>query len=90
MLEDLAQKMAVLIQYNSRKGRLRRVIGIICTSQRIQFLKYDNFTCNEARIFKCLPQNIRDLTRVVHSDSFRGRIDKWLANILDQLPTPGY
>ncbi|KAG0722137.1 putative RNA-directed DNA polymerase from transposon BS [Chionoecetes opilio] len=52
--------------------------------------KYGNsFTRNGARLFNAVPKAIRELTGV-STDSFKHQLDKWLASVPDEPPTPGY
>ncbi|KAG0716392.1 hypothetical protein GWK47_009852 [Chionoecetes opilio] len=55
----------------------------------LQTLIHHSFSHNGVRLFNCAPRHIRDLTGVT-TDTFKHHLDKWLADIPDQPPTPGY
>ncbi|KAK3869223.1 hypothetical protein Pcinc_025452 [Petrolisthes cinctipes] len=48
-----------------------------------------SFTFTGTRLFNSVPREIRNLTGIT-PDSFKNKLDKWLATVPDQPPTPGY
>ncbi|KAG0714642.1 hypothetical protein GWK47_013707 [Chionoecetes opilio] len=74
---------------NPRRGRLCYVQSTCASSKGLQTLIHHSFSHNGVRLFNCAPRHIRDLTGVI-TDTFNHHLDKWLADIPDQPPTPGY
>ncbi|KAK4328547.1 hypothetical protein Pmani_001024 [Petrolisthes manimaculis] len=52
-------------------------------------LIHNSFTYNGTRLFNCIPQKLRNM-KDVSTDTFKNHLDKWLADIPDRPPTPGY
>ncbi|KAG0719891.1 hypothetical protein GWK47_049573 [Chionoecetes opilio] len=74
---------------NPKRGRLCYVQSTRASSKGLQTLIHHSFSHNGVRLFNCAPRHIRDLTGVT-MDTFKHQLDKWLADIPDQPPTPGY
>ncbi|KAG0716867.1 hypothetical protein GWK47_008624 [Chionoecetes opilio] len=74
---------------NPRRGRLCYVQSTCASSKGLQALIHHSFSHNGVRLFNCAPRHIRNLTGVT-TDTFKHHLDKWLADIPDQPPTPGY
>ncbi|KAG0726034.1 hypothetical protein GWK47_004472 [Chionoecetes opilio] len=74
---------------NPRKGRLCYVQSTHASSKGLQTLIHHSFSHIGVRLFNCAPRHIRDLTGVT-TDTFKHHLDKWLADIPDHPPTPGY
>ncbi|KAG0719721.1 hypothetical protein GWK47_049918 [Chionoecetes opilio] len=68
---------------------LVHVQSTCASSKGLQTLIHHSFSHNGVRLFNCAPRHIRDLTGVT-KDTFKHHLDKWLADIPDQQPTPGY
>ncbi|KAK3878015.1 hypothetical protein Pcinc_017313 [Petrolisthes cinctipes] len=82
-------KITKTVNNHPRRGRLcfmRRAGG---ASQRVHTLIHHSFTFTGTRLFNSVPREIRNLTGIT-PDSFKNKLDKWLATVPDQPPTPGY
>ncbi|KAK4297707.1 hypothetical protein Pmani_029897 [Petrolisthes manimaculis] len=79
--------MSIQANYGIRRGRFCNVKSISGTAQKIRTIKYNTFTHNGARLFTYVPQKLRDITGVP-VESFMRELDKWLASLPGQPPTP--
>ncbi|KAG0713214.1 hypothetical protein GWK47_016691 [Chionoecetes opilio] len=83
------ERKAVLRVHHPRRGRLCYVCTTPGASHRVRTLTHHSFTFSATRLFNCIPTKLRNM-RVVSPDTFKYKLDAWLANIPDQPPTPGY
>ncbi|KAK3860833.1 hypothetical protein Pcinc_033140 [Petrolisthes cinctipes] len=77
-------------QFSARTGRkcIQTHLPSECPA-RIQTLKHNNLSKRGARLFNCLPKNVRNISGVA-TDTFKRELDKFLATIPDQPGIPGY
>ncbi|KAG0729802.1 hypothetical protein GWK47_029616 [Chionoecetes opilio] len=88
-LETLVPDVGLQVNHHPRKGRLCYIRRTQATTQRVATVVHNSFTRNGARLFNAVPKAIRELTGV-STDSFKHQLDKWLASVPDEPPTPGY
>ena len=89
ILEKMVPDVGLQINHHQRRGRLCYIRRTQATSQRVATVVHNSFTRNGARLFNVLPKAIRELTGV-STDSFKHQLDRWLASVPDEPPTPGY
>ncbi|XP_076069265.1 uncharacterized protein LOC143041328 [Oratosquilla oratoria] len=89
ILEHLVPNVGLKVNYHPRRGRLCYVRRTEGTSQRVKNIVHHSFTYIGARLFNSVPQKLRNQTGT-SPESFKNKLDKWLATIMDQPPTPGY
>ena len=77
-------------QWHPRRGRECRVPRVLSTApSHIQKIRYSSLMVMGPRIFNSLPQPIRNLT-VCNVETFKARLDKYLASVSDEPSIPGY
>ena len=83
ILEGLAPNSGVeLMPSNPRLGRQVRIPRLKSTGrQSIQTLREHSFHIDGARLFNCIPQDIRDITK--SKDDFKAALDQFLSTIPD-------
>ena len=88
-LEGIVLNVGIQVNEHPRRGRLCYVKRTETISQRIGSIVYNSFAMNGTRLFNAVPKAIRDLSGVT-SDQFKHQLDRWLAAVPDEPPTPGY
>lgn len=89
ILEGLVPNVGLIPNNHPRRGRLCYIKRTEATTQRMETVAYNCFSKNGARLFNAVPKAIRKLSGV-KTDYFKLRLDRWLATISDEPPTPGY
>ena len=89
ILEGTVPNTGLQVNHHPRRGRLCYVRTTQGNTQRMRTLVHNSFTYNGTRLFNCLPRELRDLTDITPED-FKRRLDKWLTEVPDVPPTPGY
>ena len=59
-------------------------------SSRISTLRDLSFAVCRSHLFNTLPQHLRDITNVELPVEFKKELDKFLATVPDEPPSPGY
>ena len=89
ILEQRVPNVSIQETNHPRRGRLCYVRTTPGATHRIKTLVHHSFTYNGTRLFNCIPASLRNMTGLA-PDTFKTHLDKWLADIPDQPPTPGY
>lgn len=89
ILEQKVPNVGIVATQHPRRGRLCYVRTTPGSSQWIRSIIHHSFTYDGTRVFNCIPTTVPNLVGV-STDTFKTHLDKWLATIPDQPPTPGY
>ena len=89
ILEGVVPNVGMQVNYHPRRGRLCFVRSTEGTTQRVRTIAHNSFTHTGTRLFNSAPKWLRDLSGIT-PDQFKRQLDRWLATVPDQPPTPGY
>ena len=95
MLENLVPNLStehnrIKSKMSSRHGRLCVIPSVSKTaSARVQTLREGSLCVNGPKLFNILPPSIRNITNV-GVDTFKKKLDEFLAAIPDEPQSPGY
>ena len=89
ILEGVVPNVGMQVNYHPRRGRLCFVRSTEGTTQRVRTIAHNSFTYTGTRLFNSAPKWLRDLSGIT-PDQFKRQLDRWLATVPDQPPTPGY
>ena len=90
ILENMVPNVGMQCRAHPRLGRL---CGVPYANHRaraaIRNLKNSFISVTGAKLFNTLPKNVRDLSNV-NVDTFKRQLDKFLQDLPDEPPIPGY